>query len=170
MVLKIPALALGIIEGLSFKGRCYSSLAQMLGTRSPMERLAHLLLHLMDLYGVEERGGTLIAASFTHADLSHMVGVTRQWVTTTLKRLSEMGVLISSRDGYHRMKAKIRQIADVSGAGDTVISVAAACLAAGIAPQDIANIANIAGGLVCEQSGVVPIDKELLLSEIKLHA
>ena len=87
-----------------------------------------------------------------------------------LVTLSEMGVLISSRDGYHRMKAKIRQIADVSGAGDTVISVAAACLAAGIAPQDIANIANIAGGLVCEQSGVVPIDKELLLSEIKLHA
>jgi CRP/FNR family cyclic AMP-dependent transcriptional regulator len=93
MVLKIPALALGIIEGLSFKGRCYSSLAQMLGTRSPTERLAHLLLHLMDLYGVEERGGTLIAASFPHADLAHMIGVTRQWVTTTLKRLSEMGVL-----------------------------------------------------------------------------
>jgi CRP/FNR family transcriptional regulator, cyclic AMP receptor protein len=93
MVLKIPALALGIIEGLSFKGRCYSSLAQMLGTRSPTERLAHLLLHLMQIYGVEERGGTLIAASFTHADLAHMVGVTRQWVTTTLKRLSEMGVL-----------------------------------------------------------------------------
>jgi CRP-like cAMP-binding protein len=93
MVLKIPALALGIIEGLSFKGRCYSSLVQMLGTRSPTERLAHLLLHLMDLYGVEERGGTLIAASFTHADLANMIGVTRQWVTTALKRLSEMGVL-----------------------------------------------------------------------------
>lgn len=87
-----------------------------------------------------------------------------------LVTLSEMGVLISAQDGYHRMKAKIRQISDVSGAGDTVISVAAACLAAGIAPQDIANIANIAGGLVCEQPGVVPIDKELLLSEIKIHA
>ena len=93
MVLKIPALAVGIIEGLSFKGRCYSSLAQMLGTRSPTERLAHLLLHLMDLYGVEERGGTLIAASFTHADLANMIGVTRQWVTTALKRLSGMSVL-----------------------------------------------------------------------------
>lgn len=93
MILKIPALALGIIEGLSFKGRCYSSLAQMLGTRSPTERLAHLLLHLTDLYGVKERSGTLIAASFTHADLANMVGVTRQWVTTALKRLNEMGVL-----------------------------------------------------------------------------
>ena len=95
MVVKIPALAIGIIEGLSFKGRCYSSLAQMLGTRSPTERLAHLLLHLTELYGVEERGGMLIAAPFTHADLANMIGVTRQWVTTSLKRLAEMGVLDS---------------------------------------------------------------------------
>jgi CRP-like cAMP-binding protein len=93
MIVNIPALAIGIIEGLSFKGRCYSALAQMLGTRSPIERLAHLLLHLMDLYGVDERGGVLIAASFTHADLAHMIGVTRQWVTVTLKRLAEQGVL-----------------------------------------------------------------------------
>ncbi len=40
MVLTIPALAIGIIEGLTFKGQCYSALAQMLGTRSPTERLA----------------------------------------------------------------------------------------------------------------------------------
>jgi CRP-like cAMP-binding protein len=57
MVMTIPALAIGIIEGLSFKGQCYSALAQMLGTRSPTERLAQLLLHLMNLYGVEERDG-----------------------------------------------------------------------------------------------------------------
>jgi CRP-like cAMP-binding protein len=95
MVLQIPALAIGIIEGLSFKGRCYSSLAQMLGTRTPTERLAHLLLHLADLYGVSERRGLLIAASFTHADLAHMIGVTRQWVTASLKRLAENGVVDS---------------------------------------------------------------------------
>jgi CRP/FNR family transcriptional regulator, cyclic AMP receptor protein len=93
MVLKIPALSFGLIEGLSFKGRCYSSLAQMLGTRSPAERLAHLLLHLMELYGVEESDGTLIVAAFTHADIAHMIGVTRQWVTTSFKRLAETGVL-----------------------------------------------------------------------------
>ena len=85
MVMTIPALAIGIIEGLSFKGQCYSALAQMLGTRSPTERLAQLLLHLMNLYGVEERDGILIAASFTHADLAHMTGVTRQSVTISLK-------------------------------------------------------------------------------------
>ena len=93
MVLTIPALAIGIIEGLSFKGQCYSALAQMLGTRSPTERLAQLLLHLMNLYGVDEREGTLIAASFTHADLAHMTGVTRQSVTVSLKRFTELGIL-----------------------------------------------------------------------------
>jgi CRP/FNR family transcriptional regulator, cyclic AMP receptor protein len=93
MVVKIPALAINVIEGLSFKGKCYSALAQMLGTRSATERLAHLLLHLRDLYGVEEREGALIAASFTHADLAHMTGVTRQWVTTSLKRFAELGIV-----------------------------------------------------------------------------
>jgi CRP/FNR family cyclic AMP-dependent transcriptional regulator len=93
MVLTIPALAIGIIEGLSFKGQCYSALAQMLGTRSPTERLAQLLLHLVNLYGVQEREGTLIAASFTHADLAHMTGVTRQSVTISLKRFAELGIL-----------------------------------------------------------------------------
>jgi CRP/FNR family cyclic AMP-dependent transcriptional regulator len=93
MALTIPELAIGIIEGLSFKGQCYSALAQMLGTRSPTERLSQLLLHLMNLYGVEEREGTLIAASFTHADLAHMTGVTRQSVTISLKRFADLGVL-----------------------------------------------------------------------------
>ena len=93
MVLTISALAIGIIEGLTFKGQCYSALAQMLGTRSPTERLAQLLLHLMNLYGVDEHHGTLIAASFTHADLAHMTGVTRQSVTVSLKRFTELGIL-----------------------------------------------------------------------------
>ncbi|MDR4307201.1 Crp/Fnr family transcriptional regulator [Chelatococcus sambhunathii] len=93
MVSEIPALAINVIRGLSFKGRCYSMLAQMLGTHSPSERLAHLLLQLMELYGVEEPKGTLIAASFTHADIAHMIGVTRQWVTKALKQHAEAGIL-----------------------------------------------------------------------------
>ncbi|MFC6790097.1 Crp/Fnr family transcriptional regulator [Methylobacterium komagatae] len=97
LVTQIPTLAIGVIEGLTFKGRCYSTLAQMLGTRSITERLAHLLLHLSDLYGVPEEDGTVIAATFTHADLAHMVGATRQWVTISLKRLSEQGVVATRR-------------------------------------------------------------------------
>lgn len=93
LVTEIPALAIGIIDGLTFKGRCYSTLAQMLGTRSITERLAHLLLHLCDLYGAPEEEGTVIASAFTHAELAHMVGATRQWVTISLKRLSDQGVI-----------------------------------------------------------------------------
>jgi CRP/FNR family transcriptional regulator, cyclic AMP receptor protein len=94
LVGEIPNLAIGLIEGLTFKGRCYSALAQMLGTRSITERLAHLLLHLVELYGVKDPEGILIGAAFTHGDLAHMVGATRQWVTISLKRLHEKNVLV----------------------------------------------------------------------------
>ncbi len=97
LITEIPALAIGVIEGQAFKGKCYSAMAQMLGTRSITERLAHLLLHLADLYGVAEADGVVIAAAFTHADLAHMVGATRQWVTVSLKRLGEQGVLGTRR-------------------------------------------------------------------------
>jgi CRP-like cAMP-binding protein len=94
LVLQIPMLGIGLIEGLAFKGKCYSALAQMLGTRSVTERLAHLMLHLADAYGIKEADGILIGAAFTHADLAHMVGATRQWVTMSLKRMQEQGVVI----------------------------------------------------------------------------
>lgn len=97
LVVEVPRLAIGLIEGLTFKGKCYSALAQMLGTRSVTERLAQLLLHLVDLYGVEDNEGILISAAFTHADLAHMVGATRQWVTISLKRLQEKDVVISNK-------------------------------------------------------------------------
>ena len=90
---EIPNLAIGLIEGLTFKGKCYSALAQMLGTRSITQRLAHLLLHLVELYGVEDADGRVIAAAFTHADIAHMVGATRQWVTISLKRMQEKEIV-----------------------------------------------------------------------------
>jgi CRP/FNR family transcriptional regulator, cyclic AMP receptor protein len=97
LVLQIPSLAIGIIEGLAFKGKCYSALAQMLGTRSVSERLAHLLLHLADNYGLRQQDGIVISAALTHADIAHMVGATRQWVTMSLKRFEERGILASSK-------------------------------------------------------------------------
>jgi len=80
--------------------------------------------------------------------------------------LSENGVFIKDANAQHHIPAHIRNIADVSGAGDTVISVATLCLAAGLSIKEIAEIANLAGGLVCEKSGVVSIDKELLIKEV----
>src|SRR6201987_3598670 len=94
---EIPTLAIGLIEGLTFKGKCYSALAQMLGTRSITQRLPHLLLHLTDLHRIKETEGTLIAAAFTHADLAHMVGATRQWVTISLKRMQDKGTVRNRR-------------------------------------------------------------------------
>jgi len=61
------------------------------------QRLAHLLLHLMELYGVADPDGTVIAAAFTHADLAHMVGATRQWVTISLKRMQEKQIVLAKR-------------------------------------------------------------------------
>jgi CRP-like cAMP-binding protein len=97
LVVEVPNLAIGLIQALSFKGKCYSALAQMLGTRSVTERLAYLLLHLSEIYGVADPEGVLIDADFTHADLAHMVGATRQWVTMSLKRLQARGVVVSCR-------------------------------------------------------------------------
>ncbi len=79
--------------------------------------------------------------------------------------MAEKGVFIRNGASYHFIPAEIRDIADVSGAGDTVISVSALCLAAGLPPQHVARIANMAGGLVCEHPGVVPINKKVLLDE-----
>ena len=87
-----------------------------------------------------------------------------------LNTLSEKGVFISWRidGGYESMliPAHVRNIADVSGAGDTVISVAALCVSQKLEPPIMAAISNLAGGLVCEEVGVVSLDKGKLLNEI----
>ncbi len=79
--------------------------------------------------------------------------------------LSDKGVFINSDLGQRHIPAHKRDIADVSGAGDTVIATAAVCLAAGLDEFKASEIANLAGGLVCEHVGVVPIDKVRLLEE-----
>ncbi|WP_221394788.1 bifunctional heptose 7-phosphate kinase/heptose 1-phosphate adenyltransferase [Dyadobacter sp. NIV53] len=86
-------------------------------------------------------------------------------VKGALITLSEKGVFIDFQNEIHKLPAHIRKIADVSGAGDTVISIAACCIALGLSPKSIAAISNLGGGLVCESVGVVPIDKNLLKTE-----
>lgn len=83
----------------------------------------------------------------------------------TFVTLSEYGVFIKNEVEQHLIPAHIRNIADVSGAGDTVISVATLCLAAGCSLKTIASLANLAGGLVCEKSGVVSIEPQQLIDE-----
>jgi len=79
--------------------------------------------------------------------------------------MSERGVMISDGIKFEYIPAHIRKIADVSGAGDTVISVASLCVAVGLSNREIAALSNLAGGLVCEEVGVVPINITRLAEE-----
>jgi rfaE bifunctional protein kinase chain/domain len=79
--------------------------------------------------------------------------------------MSEKGVYMRADNKSHHIAAHIRNIADVSGAGDTVISIAALCVALKCNPEFTAELSNLAGGLVCEETGVVPVNKDQLLQE-----
>ena len=86
---------------------------------------------------------------------------------TVLVTLSEHGVFCRNQSYTGRVSAHRREIADVSGAGDTVIAVATLCLAAGCGWRELTELANLAGGLVCEEVGVVPLDPQKLRREAK---
>jgi len=82
--------------------------------------------------------------------------------------LSEAGVWghAPQRGALHqRRPAHPREIVDVSGAGDTVIAVAALLLACGVDPVSLAEAANLAGGLACERPGVHPLSLAELRAE-----
>ena len=91
----------------------------------------------------------------------------KQKIKSLLITLSEHGVYYYSKNEKGIIPAHIRNISDVSGAGDTVISVASLAIAAGLSCFEMAAISNLAGGLVCEKIGVVPIDGSQLLNEVK---
>ncbi|HTA83750.1 MAG TPA: bifunctional ADP-heptose synthase [Bacteroidia bacterium] len=93
----------------------------------------------------------------------------KQDIDIALITLSEHGVYVNSDTDKKLIPAHIRNISDVSGAGDTVVSVAALCCALGLSPTDMAYLSNLAGGQVCEKSGVVPVNKEQLLAEAKQY-
>jgi len=87
-----------------------------------------------------------------------------------LATLSDKGIYFCQQgnDGqmeYGHFAAQVRKISDVSGAGDTVVSVAALCLASGASLAVAAWLANIAGGIVCEHAGVVPINRQELINQ-----
>jgi rfaE bifunctional protein kinase chain/domain len=81
----------------------------------------------------------------------------------SLITLSEHGLVITDGKEFFRIPAEEINIADVSGAGDTVISAATLCYVSGIDLKSIAQIANLAGASVCERVGVVPVNAGELL-------
>jgi len=86
----------------------------------------------------------------------------------TFITLSEKGVFATDSEHSFMTPSHIRNIADVSGAGDTVIATAALVYSQTRDMELMAAIANIAGGLVCEKVGVEPVNKEELLQECEL--
>jgi rfaE bifunctional protein kinase chain/domain len=80
--------------------------------------------------------------------------------------LSEHGVYFGNESTHKLIPTHIRNIADVSGAGDTVIAVASLTYASTKNMELAAELANIAGGLVCELVGTAPIDKNTLQLEV----
>jgi D-glycero-beta-D-manno-heptose-7-phosphate kinase len=86
---------------------------------------------------------------------------------TSLITLSEHGIFYKGKEASALIPTHVRNIADVSGAGDTVIAVASLVLATTNNMHLAAEMANIAGGLVCEEVGTAAIDKHKLLTECK---
>ena len=104
--------------------------------------------------------------SMSHAveALMAKLGCERVFVT-----LGEHGAWIHApnEDVHHvHIPALPRKVVDVSGAGDTVIAVASLMLASEANAVDVAAVANLAGGWVCERLGVVPITREALETEL----
>lgn len=98
-----------------------------------------------------------------HSELNHLLHNKISFIT-----LSEKGVFYQQDKTSSIISSHLRNIADVSGAGDTVIAVASLVYTATKDVHLMAEIANIAGGLVCEEVGTVAINKQKLLHECEL--
>jgi len=101
LAMTVPAVAVALIEGLVAKGKCYSALVQMLGTRSVTERLAQLLIILATVEQRKAGSQLVIDQRITHEQLASIVGSTRQWVTSTLARFQKAGVIRLERGRIH---------------------------------------------------------------------
>lgn len=107
LILTQPSFALCLIEGLVAKGKCYSALVQMLGTRSLVERLMQLLIILAGNYGRQHGIRIVIERKLTHDQIASIVGATRQWVTRALSKLQKRGVISVEK---HRIVVERRDL------------------------------------------------------------
>ncbi len=80
------------------------------------------------------------------------------------------GMDLFDSEGYHRIPTRARQVSDVCGAGDTVVSTYALAFVSGASPREAAELANFAAGNVVEEMGVVPISPEKLEGLLRHHA
>lgn len=77
------------------------------------------------------------------------------------------GIVLATREGaVVHLPTRVREVCDVTGAGDMVLAMIGVGMAAGIEPVDLCRLANIAGGLEVEQVGVVPITRSQILADL----
>lgn len=107
---EIPDIAIAVIDGLVYKGKCYSALIQMLGTRSVSERLEQLLVILASAQGIQEDDEIIIERTITFEQIATIVGATRQWVTQSFEKLQKRGIVTVSRKDI-----RIKNIDSLSG-------------------------------------------------------
>jgi D-beta-D-heptose 7-phosphate kinase/D-beta-D-heptose 1-phosphate adenosyltransferase len=101
---------------------------------------------------------------------AHLQSLEIEFMTVTL---GEKGIAVLRRDSRTHAPAVVRQVYDVSGAGDTVIAVLAVAMACGVPIETALQLANVAAGIVVSKIGTVPIQREELLGalsqELVLH-
>lgn len=96
--------------------------------------------------------------------------VERLGAENVLLTLGEEGMSLFERTGaVTHVPTRAREVADVSGAGDTVISTLTMALAAGASIQEASALANFAGGIVCGEVGIVPIERDVLYQAVLDH-
>lgn len=81
--------------------------------------------------------------------------------------LDRDGIALVTKDGIEaHLPTRVREVCDVTGAGDMVLATIGVGIAAGIVPVDLCRLANVAGGLEVEQVGVVPISRQQILTDL----
>lgn len=98
LIVQFPSLAVGLVDGLSYAGKCYSGLLQILGTRPARGRLAHLLLTLAEREVGLQSPQMIFTRDMSHEELASMIGATRQWVTISLRHFERVGILAIEKD------------------------------------------------------------------------
>ena len=105
--------------------------------------------------------------TFTEVEKAARELLTKLDADNILLTLGERGMLLFERNGsLAHVETKARNVADVSGAGDTVIATLTMAIVAGASVKESAVLANYAGGIVCGEVGIVPIDKGVLIQTI----
>lgn len=112
LVREMPELAISLIKGLEAKGKCYSALIQMLGTRTVMERLRQLILILADVHGRPEGETIVIDRTITYEQVASIVGATRQWVSQSLDKMQSEGILEISRQEISVRRRELLVVAE----------------------------------------------------------